>query len=109
MPCACPVWRGTYTAVLTQNGPVGVLLARLHNALAAWTRALVLDCNGSGDTGVVSLCHLLATHTIMCVWLAVVHPRIGALTSRQALITPGTSKVDCIVPHGPVSRQCGPI
>ena len=65
--------------VLTQIGPVWVLLACLHDALATWMRALVLDCNGSGDIGIVSLCHLLATHVIKCVWPAAVHPRTGAL------------------------------
>ena len=86
-----------------------MLLARLHNALAAWACALVLGCNGSGNTGVVSLCHLLATHVITCVWPAAIHPRTGALASRQALITPGTCGVDCTVPHGPISRQYGPV
>ena len=72
-------------------------------------RTLVLDCNRSGDTGALSLCHLLATYVITCVWLAVFHPRISALASCQALITLGTSKVDCTVPRAPVNRQCGPV
>ena len=80
-----------------------MLLAHLHDALAAWTHALVLDCNGSGDTSDAFLCHLLATHVIMCVWPAIVHPQIGALMSSQALMTPGTNKVDHIVPRGPIS------
>ena len=86
-----------------------MLLACLHDALAVWTRALVLDYNGSGDTGPVPLCHLLATNVITCVWLIVVHLWISALTSRQALITPGTNGVNCTVPRGPVSYQCIPI
>ena len=70
---------------------------------------LVLNCNGSGNTGAVPLCHLLATHVITCVWLAAVHPRTGTLASRQALITPGTYGVDCTVPRGPVSGEWGVI
>ena len=70
-------------------------------------RALVLDCNGSGDTSVVSLCHLLAPHVITCVWPAAVHPRTNALASRQALIPLGTCGVDCTVPRNPISHQCG--
>ena len=100
-------WRGTCAIVLTRIGPVWVPLACLHDALASWTRALVLDCNGSGDIGVVSLRHVLATHVITCVWPTAVHPRIGVLTSCQALITLGTNGVDCTLPRGPISRQHG--
>ena len=95
--------------VLTQTGLVWVLLARSNDAVAVWMCALVLDSSGSGDTGVVPLCHLLATHTIMCVWLVVVHPWISALASCQALITPRTSGIDCTAPCGPVSCQRGPV
>ena len=84
-----------------------MLLACSHDALPAGMRALVLGCNRSGDIGAVSLCHLLATHVITCVWLASVHPRTGALVSLQALIAPGACEVDCTVPRGLVSRQCG--
>ena len=68
--------------IVTRTGLVWVLLACLHDAMATWMRALVLDCNGSGNTGVVSLCHLLATHVITCVWPTAVHPRVSALTSH---------------------------
>ena len=36
-------------------------------------------------------------------------PSYRALTSRQALITPGTCGVDCTVPSGPISCQCSPM
>ena len=55
------------------------------------------------------MCHLLATHVITCVWPVAIHPQIGVLALRQALITPRTNRVDCIVPRGPVSHQRGPI
>ena len=92
---------------LTRTGPVWPSLAPSHTVLAALARALVLCCNGSGDIGAVSLCHLLATHVIMRVWPTAVHPRTGALMSRQALITPRASEVDCTVHSGPVRRQRG--
>ena len=38
-----------------------------RNALVALEHTGVLDYNWSADTGVVSLCHLLATQVIMCV------------------------------------------
>ena len=109
LPCACPVRRCTCVVVLTQNGPVLGLLACSHNALVAWMSALALGCNGSGDTSAMPLCHLLATHVITCVWPAAVHPRIGAIMSRQALITPRTNGVHCAIPCSPVSSQHGPV
>ena len=75
-------------------------LAYLHNAFAA----LVLGYNWSGDTGVVPLCHLLATNVMTCVWPTVVHPQIGAFMSCQALITPRHLRDDCVTLRGPISR-----
>ena len=75
--------------------------------LAALACALVLCCNGSGDTGAVSLCQLLATHVRTCDWFATVHPRIGGLTSRQALVTPWDQQVDCTASCGPTNRKYG--
>ena len=83
--------------VLTQIGPIWVLLAHSR-------------CTGCLDTrsSAMPLCHLLATHVITCVWPIVVHPRISAPASCQALITLGTSRVDCMVPRGPVSGPVRP-
>ena len=76
--------------------------------LAALARVL-LCYNGSGDTGAMSLCRLPATHVSTCDWPATVHPRIGALVSRQALVAPWDQRVDCTASRGPTNRQYGPV
>ena len=56
------VGRGTCIAVITQIGPDCVLTTIAYDALAALVLTSVLVCNGSGDTDLVLLYHLLARH-----------------------------------------------
>ena len=61
-------------------------------------------------TLVLCLCAISWPHTSSRVCgLQPFTPRTGELPSCQALITPGTCKVDCTIPRSPISRQRGPI
>ena len=77
--------------------------------LAALARALVLCCNGSGDTGAVSFCHSWP-HTSACVTglqpftLVSAHSHHARHWSHH-----GINGVDCTAPRGPTNRQYGPV
>ena len=108
LPSLCPVIAhtspgvgGTCSAVWNRTGPVWPSLAHLHTVLAALERALVLCCNGSGDTGAVSFCHSWP-HTsarvtgLQPLTLVSVHSHHARHWSHH-----GINGADCIVPAVP--------
>ena len=96
--------------VLTRTGPVWVLLACLHDALAAWTCAHWCWTAMGVATLVLCLCAISWPHTSSRVCGLQPFTLVPAHSHHaRPLITPGTCEVDCTVPRSPISCQCSPV